>query len=203
MQKRMILKALHRVASLGPVYDMIQFIFGVKFIDRRFRRVLEHYPGYHTVLDIGAGTGRIRNQLSSDCTYYCIDNEMPKLVQLRKTTNGLAILGDATQTPVAGASTDLVLCVAMSHHLSDSQLEQALSEVRRVLRPGGVLMFHDALWSPGWLPGRILWALDRGSNPRSKEDLISVLSRYVRIIHQEEFRMVHKYLLLAASSNGA
>jgi ubiquinone/menaquinone biosynthesis C-methylase UbiE len=161
---------------------------------------LETYPGYQTVLDIGGGTGRIRSQLSADCTYYCIDNEEPKLVQLRKVNKGaLAILGDATNTPVAGASMDLVLCVAMSHHLSDSELELALREITRTLRPGGRLMFLDALWSRRWLPGRILWSLDRGSNPRSKEALLSILTKNVRIIRQEEFRLVHEYLLLLAS----
>ncbi len=196
----MILRALHRVASLGPVYDLIQTICGAKFARRHFRRVLETYPGYQTVLDIGGGTGRIRSQLSADCTYYCIDNEEPKLVQLRKVNKGaLAILGDATNTPVAGASMDLVLCVAMSHHLSDSELELALREITRTLRPGGRLMFLDALWSRRWLPGRILWSLDRGSNPRSKEALLSILTKNVRIIRQEEFRLVHEYLLLLAS----
>ncbi len=196
----MILKALHRVASFGPVYDMIQAACGARVVDSRLRRVVETYPGYRTVLDIGGGTGRIRSQLSSDCTYYCIDNEAPKLLQLRKAANGaLAILGDATNTPVASASMDLVLCVAMSHHLSDLQLELALQEIARTLRPGGRLMFHDALWSRSWLPGRLLWSLDRGSNPRNKEALLSILTKYVQIIHQEEFRMGHDYLLLLAS----
>jgi SAM-dependent methyltransferase len=92
-----------------------------------------------------------------------------------------------------------VLCVAMSHHLSDSELELALREITRTLRPGGRLMFLDALWSRRWLPGRILWSLDRGSNPRSKEALLSILTKNVRIIRQEEFRLVHEYLLLLAS----
>jgi SAM-dependent methyltransferase len=196
----MILKALHTVASFGPVYDLIQTMCGAKFNARRFRRVLEAYPGYHSVLDIGAGTGRIRKQLSADCTYYCIDNEGPKLLQLRKAAKGaLAILGDATNTPVASSSMDLVLCMAMSHHLSDSELELALLEIRRTLQPGGRLMFVDALWSRHWLPGRILWSLDRGSNPRSKEALLSILTKHVRIIRQEEFRLAHDYMLLLAA----
>ena len=190
----MILRALHRIASLGPVYDLIQTICGAKFARNHFRRVLETYPGYQTVLDIGGGTGRIRSQLSADCT------EEPKLVQVRKVSKGArAILGDATNTPVAGASMDLVLCVAMSHHLSEAELELALREITRTLRPGGRLMFLDALWNRRWPPGRILWSLDRGSNPRSKEALLSILTKHVRIIRQEEFRLVHQYLLLLAS----
>jgi SAM-dependent methyltransferase len=198
----MILKALHRVASYGPVYDMIQIVCGVKLIDRRVRRLLEGYPGYRNVLDIGGGTGRVRSQLSSECRYYCLDNEAPKLRQLRRTTkDAFAILGDATKSPIAAASMDLVLCVAVSHHLSDSEFQQVLVEITRILKPGGRLMFHDPLWNRYWLPGRILWWLDRGSNPRSKEALLAILNKHVEIIRQEEFRIAHKYLLLLASRN--
>ena len=196
----MILKALHTVASYGPVYDMIQAVCGVKLIDRRLRRLLEAYPDYRSVLDIGGGTGRVRSQLSSGCKYYCLDNEAPKLRQLQRTTQGAhAILGDATKAPIATASMELVLCVAVSHHLSDSEFQQVLLEITRILKPGGRLMFHDPLWSRSWLPGRLLWSLDRGSNPRNKEALLSILTKHVQIIHQEEFRMGHDYLLLLAS----
>jgi len=196
----MILKALHRIASFGPVYDLIQTVGGIKLVYGRFRRVLQDHTGYHTVLDIGGGTGRIQNLLSSGCRYYCLDNEMPKLLQFRsRTVGGLAILGDATATPVAGASMDLVLCVAVSHHLNDSEFERLLAEVARILRPGGRLMFYDALWQPTWLPGRLLWSLDRGSNPRSKSDLLTFLTAHMRLTHQEEFRMAHEYMLVVAS----
>jgi ubiquinone/menaquinone biosynthesis C-methylase UbiE len=196
----MIIKALHRVASFGPVYDLIQTVGGIKLVYRRFRRVLETHPGYHTVLDIGGGTGRIQSLLSSGCRYYCLDNEMPKLLQFRSRANdALAILGDATATPIATASMDLVLCVAVSHHLNDSEFGRLLAEVTRILRPGGRLMFYDALWQPTWLPGRLLWSLDRGSNPRSRSSLLSLLTAHMRITHQEEFRMAHEYLLVVAS----
>src|SRR5678815_1950229 len=103
----MILKALHWIASFGPVYDLIQTGVGIQLIYRRFRRVLNTHTRYKTVLDLGGGTGRIRPHLSSDCKYYCLDNEAPKLRHFRRqTTGGLAILGDATQAPVAGSSMD-------------------------------------------------------------------------------------------------
>jgi ubiquinone/menaquinone biosynthesis C-methylase UbiE len=198
----MIRKALHRIASFGFVYDLIQTVGRIDLVYRRFQRVLDAYP-YHTVLDLGGGTGRMQSVLSCDCKYYCLDNEMPKLLHFRgRTRNALAILGDATATPVAVESMDLVLCVAVSHHLNDSELQRMFSEIRRILKPRGRLMFYDALWKPKWLPGRLLWSLDRGSNPRCKEDLLNILTQHVRIIHQEEFRIAHDYLLLVASKDG-
>jgi hypothetical protein len=60
-------------------------------------------------------------------------------------------------------------------------------------------VFYDALWKPRWLPGRLLWSLDRGSNSRSKSSLLSFLTGRMAIIHQEEFRQCHEYLLVVAS----
>jgi ubiquinone/menaquinone biosynthesis C-methylase UbiE len=198
----MILNAIHKIASRGAVYDLIQTMLGVKLVHRRFRRVLAAHTSYHSVLDLGGGTGRIRSLLSSDCKYYCLDNEVPKLLQFRsRTKDALAILGDATQAPVASASMDLVICIAVSHHLNDSGLERVFSEIVRILRPGGRLLFYDALWRPAWLPGRLLWSLDRGSNPRSKDDLLKKLTRQARIVHQEEFRFAHRYLIVVASND--
>ncbi|MCU1336543.1 MAG: SAM-dependent methyltransferase [Bryobacterales bacterium] len=197
----MILKALHRVASFGPVYDLIQTVGGIELVYRRFRRALGEHP-YHNVLDLGGGTGRIRNLLSSDCNYYCLDNEAPKLLHFRRRNkNALAILGDATATPVADASMDLAICVAVSHHLNDLELQRMVLEITRILRPGGRLLFYDALWKPKWWPGRLLWSLDRGSNPRTKEALLSIIAKHTRILHQEEFRQAHEYLLLIASAD--
>jgi ubiquinone/menaquinone biosynthesis C-methylase UbiE len=196
----MILKALHKLASAGPVYDLIQTVGGIKFVYRRFQRVLTAHPNYRTVLDIGGGTGRIQALLSSDCAYFCLDNEAPKLLQFRqRIDNALGILGDATSLPVASASMDLVLCVAVSHHLTDSELHRVLEEVKRILRPEGRLLFYDALWKPRWWPGRLLWSLDRGSNPRTKEALLGIIGNHARILHLEEFRIAHEYLLLIAS----
>ena len=196
----MILKALHKLASTGPVYDFIQTAGGIKFVYRRFARALDKHSACQTVLDIGGGTGRIRGLFTADCKYFCLDNEAPKLLQFRhRNENALAILGDATSLPVGSASMDLVLCIAVSHHLKDSELQQVLMEATRILRPGGRLLFYDALWKPQWWPGRFLWSLDRGSNPRTKEVLLSIIARHTRILHQEEFRQAHEYILLVAS----
>src|ERR1041384_2225102 len=144
----MLRSALHKIASFGSVYDMIQTAGGMESVYRRFRRVLSTH-NYHRVLDLGGGTGRIQSHLSSDCKYFCLDNEEPKLLHFRaRTKGGFAILGDATMAPVAESSMDLVLCASVSHHLNDAEFQRMLSEIGRILRPGGRLMFYDALWQP-------------------------------------------------------
>lgn len=198
----MILKAVHKLASFGPVYDLIQTALGVNLAYRRFKKVLDSQATYHTVLDLGGGTGRIREILDTGCKYYCLDNEAPKLTQFRKhTPDGLAILGDATLAPIADASMDLIICIAVSHHLDDFDFNRLLLEIRRVLRPSGRLMLFDPVWKPSWLTGRLLWSLDRGSNPRTREAMLGILENHVRIVHREDFRMAHEYTLVMAEDH--
>ena len=196
----MLRKAVHKIASDGPVYDLIQTALGIKFLYSRIQHVLNAQAGYRDVLDLGGGTGRILTLLDSACKYYCLDNEAPKLLQFRKRTDhGMAILGDATRVPVADASMDLVICVAVSHHLNDAELQRMLQEIARILRSGGRLIFYDALWERTWLPGRLLWSFDRGSHPRPKTTLLKILTEHLRIVHQEDMRLAHEYVLLVAS----
>jgi SAM-dependent methyltransferase len=99
--------------------------------------------------------------------------------------------------PFRTASLDLVVCVDMSHHLTDSELEAALGEVRRVLRPAGRLVFLDAVLNDRWI-GRTLWSLDRGSHPRPATELRATVTREFRIRDEEQFRLLHEYLLLVS-----
>ena len=57
-----------------------------------------------------------------------------------------ALIGTAEDLPFGDASFDVIVSDATLEHLPD--IEQALAEARRVLRPGGE--FH-AMWGPAWL----------------------------------------------------
>jgi SAM-dependent methyltransferase len=48
--------------------------------------------------------------------------------------------GDITQTGLAANSVDLVLCLDVIEHLSFADQEQAVREIRRILKPGGMLV---------------------------------------------------------------
>jgi len=190
----MLLGLLHRIASHPWVYDRIQTLAGNNLVIELFsRRLAPLNP--KIVVDIGGGTGALRNLVGVDCRYICLDLEMPKLIGFRsKSIGALAVLGDATSIPIIDGIADMVICKSVTHHLTDLMLEQGLDESSRVLKPGGHMILFDAVVSPGRLAGRILWRLDRGSYPRSAEELRKKFERRFKVVHWEKFAIYHEYV---------
>lgn len=92
------------------------------------------------VLDLGAGTGRLSAvllEMGIEVVAVEPDDAMRALVPV----GAQALSGTAEQVPLPHASVDAVL-VGQAWHWFDH--EQALAQVRRVLRPGGVL---GLLWN--------------------------------------------------------
>ena len=195
------LKAIHKVASVGWVYDSIQTLAGARIFEARLQRRLSDCRG--RVLDLGGGTGTMKGLLPRACTYTCLDNEMPKLQRCAKKAPGSALLGDATRMPVQSGSIDVVTAVFVAHHLTNHQFEEMLRESARVLKPKGSLILMDAVWKPSRLPGRILWALDRGSSPRPEVELRAALDRHFCIEQWDHLAIYHQYIIGVCRKNPA
>ena len=118
---------------------------------RKLRRTLG--PGapahFADVLEIGAGTGYFSlNLLQAGVIGHttCVDIAPGMLATLRANARKLSlddevdtIAADAQSLPLGDRSFDLVLGHAVLHHLPD--LDAALAEFHRVLRPGGLIAF--------------------------------------------------------------
>ena len=87
----------------------------------------------------------------------------------------VAIRGDATKLPFGNGVFDKVIVAEMLEHVPDDQA--AMSEVARVLRPGGVA----AVTVPAWLPERVCWALSR--------EYYEVAGGHVRIFTRPELEL--------------
>lgn len=111
---------------------------------RRVRTMLEFLqpsPGDRT-LDCGCGMGFYLRLLSTlqKGSYSGIDGDAKALAFAREALAGRGVAlarGDVLRLPYADASFDKVLFSEVLEHLPDDR--QGLAEVRRVLKPGGVL----------------------------------------------------------------
>jgi ubiquinone/menaquinone biosynthesis C-methylase UbiE len=190
-----MIEILHKIAAQPWIYDRIQTLAGRERVFQRMLRLTSTIPA-KTVVDLGGGTGAWRKLWPTDCRYICLDIELPKLRGFRsKVPSGLAVLSDATRMCIASGSVDVMLCVAVAHHLTDKMLDQVLDETLRVLPVGGQLVLLDAVYNRGIWVGRTLWALDRGAHPRTAEELRKKVEDKFRIAHWEKFAIYHEYVL--------
>lgn len=192
----MLTNVLHRIVQNPWIYERVQFLAGAEHIRRRLAAQIAPLSAATSTLDLGGGTGLYRSLWPCACHYVCLDTDMVKLRGFsNKQPGGIALCADATQVPIRSRSVDVVMCMAVSHHLTDKLLEQLINESVRVLKDGGAFIFVDAVWEPSKLAGRLLWKYDRGSYPRTAEYLRSVISNHYRFIHNEQYSVYHEYLL--------
>lgn len=93
--------------------------------------------GPRSILEVGCGTGAFAERLTADnpaATVIATDTS-ERFVELTAARGVDARVADATDLPFADGSFDLVAAMWMLYHVPD--LDAALAEVRRVLRPGG------------------------------------------------------------------
>lgn len=106
---------------------------------------------YHSVLDVGCGTGKILEALSGKNIRLAgidISLEMHKLAQERLGERADIRLSDSEQLPWEPHSFDALICSASFHHFPKP--EQVLAEMHRVLNPGGRLLIGDVYVSTPW-----------------------------------------------------
>ncbi len=150
---------------LLPLYDPLTRLLGVRRVHRRLLDQAGVRPGQR-VLEIGCGTGNLllaAKQTHPAATVVGLDPDLTALARAHRKARrrGLAVQldrGYADQLPYADDSVDVVLSSFMLHHVPADQKEQAIREVRRVLRPGGALHLVDVGGGPaptdGWIARR-------------------------------------------------
>lgn len=131
---------------VAPIYDMVMPPANAA----ELQPGLDQVSGtISRVLDVGGGTGRAIKEL---------DTETPIVLDaaekmLKRIPAGIArVRSDARTIPVKTESIDAVLIVDAYHHLPQPQ--RVLTEVSRVIRPGGVVLIRE--FDPTTFRGRLL-----------------------------------------------
>jgi ubiquinone/menaquinone biosynthesis C-methylase UbiE len=113
-------------------------------------RVLASVPEGGTIVEVGAGTGRLAIGFATsrpDVEVIAVDGD-PELLELVDANPGAERidwrLGLAGQVPLPDASADAVVMSLLLHHLAPDAKRAALADAHRLLRPSGRL--HVADW---------------------------------------------------------
>jgi ubiquinone/menaquinone biosynthesis C-methylase UbiE len=112
------------------------------------QRLLEQVPEGVTVLEIGVGTGGLLTDLAERATQVIGVDHSPAMLEeagRRLTAAGIGgvelRLGEMSHLPLSDASVGCVVANMVLHHAADPAA--VLTEIRRVLKPGGVLLLAD------------------------------------------------------------
>lgn len=136
---------------------------------KRLLEALAPAPG-ERVLEIGPGTGYYTFEIAAALAQGQVDvfdiqqdmlDHVMREANRRGVTNVRPTLGDARQLPFADDSFDAAVLVTVLGEIPDQ--EQALSEVARVLRPGGRLVVGEMFGDPHMVRSTTLRDRARGA----------------------------------------
>jgi ubiquinone/menaquinone biosynthesis C-methylase UbiE len=168
----------------AALYDLgVELLFvGCADVMRRqaLAEVLRRRSGPLSLLDVGAGTGRFLAQAGRclpgsklagiDLSPWYTRFAEQLLAQSPLTRHVRMLVGNAEALPHADASVDVVTSIFLLHELPRRARRRVLEEMRRVLRPGGLLVLEDA------------------AQPSDAPDLAAALRQFSRDLHEPFFR---------------
>ncbi|GLZ28680.1 hypothetical protein Lesp02_08700 [Lentzea sp. NBRC 105346] len=133
---------------LTPLYDLVHHLSGLRRVHLEMIKLAE-LRGGHRVLDVGCGTGNLLRSIEKrhpDVDLTGLDPDPKALaVAARKVRRATLDRGFAQELPYPDGSFDRVFSSLMLHHLDSPVKDTLLAEVRRVLKPGGLLVLADAV----------------------------------------------------------
>ncbi|MFW6324593.1 MAG: class I SAM-dependent methyltransferase [Desulfovibrionales bacterium] len=99
-----------------------------------------------TVLDAGCGASIFPTYLAEQgCKTWAMDLDFPEEA-VRAAPELEYVRGDLTSLPFSQSGFDAVFCISVIEHLPVPGMKQALSELRRVLKPEGILLLTTDLY---------------------------------------------------------
>ncbi|MBI1745363.1 MAG: class I SAM-dependent methyltransferase [Acidobacteria bacterium] len=135
------------------------------------------------ILDMGCGTGELSHLIPAK-SYIGMDFFWQHLrhAARRYPDRGFTQV-DGRAMAFPSARFDAILVVGVLHHMDESTVDATMTEIQRVIKPGGrVLVLEDIPTRAWWnLPGRLIHAADLGAHIRPPAVYSTWIERYFKI----------------------
>lgn len=147
----MRLGVLEFLAMNNPIRRWIQKHVEFRILKKHLEKQRIDLKG-GVIMDAGCGSGYSTELLASEydpahLIAFDYMSEQIRLARKRKVDVEFAV-GDLRQVQLENATCDAVFIFGVIHHIS--QWQEALSEVTRVLKPGGVLLLDEPQYGFTW-----------------------------------------------------
>jgi dolichol-phosphate mannosyltransferase len=117
-----------------------------------FRSINKLRPEY--VLDAGCGSSPNINYMRASCVQKRVGMDINEkaIAYMRSHSDADFVPGDVTNIPFSDASFDMVTCIEVLEHLYSNDIDKAIAEIVRVLKPSGYAIiatpnYSSALWN--------------------------------------------------------
>ena len=171
---------LHKLLENPLVFELQQRLCNdYSNVTKEFSDILG--PGGKRIIDIGCSTGACASSIidMQKNDYVGVDIE-PDYIEsaARRSPHGNFYAMDARKMSFESGSFDLAMFVGVMHHMDDALVTDCLGEVSRVLKPGGLVIVAEPVFTPGrWLSTKLL-NMDRGRNIRDEPGYRSLFGGY-------------------------
>jgi ubiquinone/menaquinone biosynthesis C-methylase UbiE len=155
MQTTLKLLSYKQYRGVREEYSVIFYylpVFG-RMYRRRVELCLEECRGGDTILEVGFGSGLTflnLNELYTKISGLDLSCDVAQVAQVFAPLGIDADLrnGDVLDMPYADNQFDSVLLISILEHLKPDELERAMLEIKRVLKPGGQLVYGVPIERP-------------------------------------------------------
>jgi ubiquinone/menaquinone biosynthesis C-methylase UbiE len=186
----MLVKIRDYLAAKPSLFSLFRKILELNFIKEK--KIIRDFFDLRTnkqILDIGCGTGEFSG-LFKNLDYCGIDISASYINYAAAKNKGNFQVMDATHLKFSNNSFDYVLIMAVLHHLTDTEVDQVLSEAKRVLKPNGkILIMEDAkIKEMDNLIINFFQKFDKGRYIRTPAGYRRIINPFFNIIKEFTFR---------------
>jgi ubiquinone/menaquinone biosynthesis C-methylase UbiE len=136
------------------------------------------------VLEVGCGMGNFAERLARETSAEVVATDLsPRMVEVARERGLDARVADVQELPFDNGEFDCAVANAMLYHVED--VDRALSELARVLEPGGKLVavtIGEAHMAEVWR----LVGYQKAERPFSRENGAEQLARHFRSVERED-----------------
>ena len=165
---------LLRWLKVPSLYNAFQGAIGGNFLRRRLIENHVRPRAGDKVIDIGCGPAQALRWLQG-VTYVGLDTNEAYIAFGKRTygNQGTFVVGniDSVRNDPRFKDADIVLAIALLHHLGDEEARQCIRFAYDGLKKGGRFISHDPCWIPNQGAfSKCIMSVDRGRNIRTEQE---------------------------------